>query len=70
MVDFSGEGFYSDDDSLEKAENLKEWARLLNEGCNKFGKPIDVARHHRQWMIDAGFKNVNEEIYKVRLFSF
>lgn len=70
MVDMSGDRILSDDDTVERATNLQEWIRLLNEACNKFGKPIDVARYHKYWMIDAGFKNVEEEIYKVGLLSY
>lgn len=57
--------FFSDDGTLEKGPNLKEWARLLIVASKKFGKPMDVAQNHKQWLIDAGFKNVKEEVYKV-----
>lgn len=60
-------GFFSDDDTVQKATNLNEWVRLLNEATHKFGKELDVARHHKQWMIGAGFKNVRDDVYKVCL---
>lgn len=56
---------YSDDDSLAKAPNTTKWLALTAEASAKFGKSIDVAHKHKQWMLDAGFKNVQEEIYKV-----
>jgi trans-aconitate methyltransferase len=60
---------FSDDDSLQGAPNLREWMRLQEEAGLKFGKKMNVAQHYKQWMIDAGFKNVKEEVYKVYLVS-
>lgn len=68
MADFAGHRFFSDDNSLERAPNLVEWIKLHQEASLKFGKDIDVARRHRQWMIDAGFSNVKEEVYEVYLY--
>lgn len=65
MVENSSERFYSDDNTIQNAPNLCEYARLLNEASSKFGKPLDIARHQKQFMIDAGFTNVREEVYKV-----
>ncbi|RMJ28405.1 Methyltransferase [Aspergillus sp. HF37] len=67
MVDFAGDKFFSDDDSTQNAPNLAEWMKLQNEACHKFGKEIDIARHHKQRMTDTGFVNVREEAYKVPL---
>ena len=61
---------FSDDGTLEKCPNFSEWCRLLNEASAKLGKPLGVAANLKQWMIDAGFKNVQEEIYKVCLSIF
>ena len=69
MVDFAGDQFFSDDDSLQRAPNLVEWFNLQLKAFAKFGKEFDVARHHRQRLIDAGFRNVKEEVYKVCLLS-
>ncbi|KAL4908790.1 hypothetical protein BDW74DRAFT_145339 [Aspergillus multicolor] len=60
-------GIFSDDDSVEKATNLQHWRDLLVEASQKFGKQFSVSRNYKQWMIDAGFKDVQEEIYKVPL---
>lgn len=64
MVDFPAE-LYSDDDSMEKAPNVAEWTRLQKEASAKFGKEMNIAHRHKQWMIDAGYKNVTEEVFKV-----
>ncbi|RMJ24856.1 Methyltransferase [Aspergillus sp. HF37] len=53
------------DETVQNAQQLHEWARLLNEACRAFGKEFGVTKHYKQWMIDAGFKNVKEEVYKV-----
>ena len=58
-------GFFSDDGTLEKAPNLKELARLHEEASQKFGKEMNSVYSHKQRLIDVGFKNVKEEIYKV-----
>ncbi|KAL4971038.1 class I SAM-dependent methyltransferase [Aspergillus stella-maris] len=58
-------GVFSDDDSAEKATNMRRWRDLLVEASQKFGKEFSVAKKYKQWMIDAGFKSVREEIYKV-----
>lgn len=66
FVDFIVEP-YADDASLEKASNVIEWCKLLNEASLKSGKGLNVAGNLKQWIVDAGFKNVVEEVYKVRV---
>ncbi|BDD55388.1 hypothetical protein MAP00_000910 [Monascus purpureus] len=58
-------GVFSDDDTLSRATYLLEWRDRLVEASEKFGKRMGVAKNYKQWMIDAGFENVREEIYKV-----
>ncbi|KUJ16053.1 methyltransferase [Mollisia scopiformis] len=55
----------SDDESKERVHGLNQWQTLVNEAARKFGKEIDLAPSHAQRMIDAGFVDVKEEIYKV-----
>ncbi|BCS20870.1 uncharacterized protein APUU_21302S [Aspergillus puulaauensis] len=38
---------------------------LLIEASTKFGKQLGVANNYKQWMVGAGFGNVQEHIYKV-----
>lgn len=59
---------YSDDDSFERAPWTKEWVGKLDTASKMYGKQINVARFQRQWMIDAGFEDVQERIYRVRVF--
>ncbi|KAE8367100.1 putative methyltransferase [Aspergillus caelatus] len=56
---------FSDDDSISKAPNLSEWRDMLIEASGKFGKEMGAAKKYKQWMIEAGFTDVTEEIFKV-----
>ncbi|KAL4804398.1 S-adenosyl-L-methionine-dependent methyltransferase [Aspergillus unguis] len=56
---------FSDDDSGDKVVNMHKWRDELTEASRRFGKLINVAKNYKQWMIDAGFTNVQEEVYKV-----
>jgi trans-aconitate methyltransferase len=57
----------SDDDSVERATEVVKWFKTVDEASEKFGKKMDVADNQKQWMIDAGFVDVQEIIYKVCL---
>lgn len=59
--------FFSDDGTIGKAPNLKQWARLQIDASLKFGKNMHVTDHYKQWLTDLGFKNVKEDVYKVCL---
>ncbi|CAI4215852.1 unnamed protein product [Parascedosporium putredinis] len=56
---------YSDDDSFERAPWTKEWVEKLDEASLKFGRQINMAKYHKQWMIDAGFEDVVEEVKRI-----
>ncbi len=57
---------FSDDDTLnETGKATKQWVELLDEASIKFGKRLNVASQHKQRMIDAGFVDVQDDIYKV-----
>lgn len=55
----------SDDDTINNASSLTEWQIKVNEASKMFGKTLDVAQDHKQSMIDAGFVDVVDAIYKV-----
>jgi trans-aconitate methyltransferase len=60
--------FYSHDDpSLSKAPNCRKMAHLSNEASEKAGRIIAVAQEQRQKLINAGFEDVHDDVYKVRL---
>lgn len=65
----SGEvDIFSDDDSMDKAHNTRKWLANLHKASEKFGKPFNQLRQWKQWMIDAGFVDVKEEIIKACIF--
>lgn len=64
LVDMTPEAF-SDDGTLKNAPNMAEWSRLTDEASVKFGKRLNIPHLYKNWMQDAGFKNIREDVYKV-----
>ncbi|RMJ27592.1 Methyltransferase [Aspergillus sp. HF37] len=64
FVDFPAE-LFSDDESRQNAPNISEWCKLLDDASQKFGKDLNVTSKYKQWLIDAGFRNVKEDVYKI-----
>lgn len=64
LVDIAAR-FYCDDDTIKMAPNALKLVDLVDEASIKFGKRMNIPHNYKQWMIDAGFKNVREDIYKV-----
>jgi hypothetical protein len=58
-------GVFCDDDTADQAPSFLEWRDRLIEASEKFGRPMGVAQNFRQWVSDAGFEEVHEEVYKV-----
>jgi len=54
-----------DDPNLEKTPNIVKWAALCNEASAKSGRSISIAPEQKQHMIDAGFHDIRDDIYKV-----
>jgi trans-aconitate methyltransferase len=58
----------SDDDTVESAKDLARFFKQVDEASEKSGKKMDVvAESQKQWMIDAGFVDVHDVVYKVRV---
>ncbi|KAJ5630483.1 uncharacterized protein N7484_010583 [Penicillium longicatenatum] len=55
----------SDDDSLRLAPTLCEFLGRLHEASEAFHRPMNIAEGHRQRLVEAGFKDVRDEVYKV-----
>lgn len=55
---------FSDDDTIDRAPWVREWNTGVDEASIKFGKRFRTAQQHKQWMQEAGFIDVREEIYK------
>ncbi|KAJ9616825.1 hypothetical protein H2200_000544 [Cladophialophora chaetospira] len=56
----------SDDDvDLTQAPYLKQWQDEVNRGSTVFGKELDIAKEQKQRLIEAGFVDVRDDVYKV-----
>ncbi|KAF4976803.1 hypothetical protein FZEAL_6584 [Fusarium zealandicum] len=53
-----------DDNSLKEGSYINQWSDLMMKATAVFGRSAQSAKEYRQQMIDAGFVNVTEVIYK------
>jgi SAM-dependent methyltransferase len=56
---------FSDDDTLSQVPFLADWVEQTNEAAEKHGKPLRIANKLKQFMQEAGFEDVREEVHKV-----
>ena len=55
----------SDDETVDQAKDWVNWMKRVNGAAGKFGKILNVGPRQKEWMIDAGFVDVHEEVFKV-----
>jgi hypothetical protein len=55
----------SDNDSPEQSPNIKLWCRGLSEAANIIGRSFEVAVNLKDWVCEAGFTEVTQEVRKV-----
>ncbi|KAJ5157639.1 uncharacterized protein N7482_008739 [Penicillium canariense] len=55
----------SDDNTLRLAPTLCEYLGRLHEASEAFHRPMNTAEGHRQRLLEAGFEEVRDEVYKV-----
>ncbi|KAJ5210185.1 hypothetical protein N7472_000324 [Penicillium cf. griseofulvum] len=55
----------SDDDSIRLAPALCEFLERLTQASEAFHRPMNIAQGHRQRLVEAGFEDVRDEVYKV-----
>ncbi|KAF2014471.1 S-adenosyl-L-methionine-dependent methyltransferase [Aaosphaeria arxii CBS 175.79] len=55
----------SDDDTIDRAPNMRQWQELVNEAAAKFSKEIRVASGLKEKMAAAGFVDLHEKMVKV-----
>ncbi|KIW49607.1 hypothetical protein PV05_11274 [Exophiala xenobiotica] len=60
----------SDDGGMERAPGCTEWIHEVDRASAMFGKRLNIAHLHRQWMIDAGFEGVTEMVRKIPIGSW
>lgn len=53
-----------DDDSWPKDSALRKWNDYLLEAGIKLGRPLDICQQYKKHMIDAGFEDVVQIIYR------
>jgi hypothetical protein len=63
--EFEVEIFSQNDPAMSKSPNIAKWIGILVEASKKFQKRLDIAKEQKQKMIQAGFINVQEEVYQV-----
>ena len=57
---------YSDDDpDLSNAPSALRWCQLIDEASTQFGKRVLIAPTLKQRLVDAGFEDVRDDVYKV-----
>jgi hypothetical protein len=54
----------SDDDSIPEGCAAARWGDLMLEAAEKFGAPLDSCTRYKQQLLDAGFVDIVETIYK------
>jgi trans-aconitate methyltransferase len=59
----------ADDDSMRLAPTLCDFIEHLQAASVAFDRPMNIAEGHRQRLIEAGFEDVRDDVYKVQLFS-
>ncbi|KAB8203582.1 AdoMetMTase [Aspergillus parasiticus SU-1] len=60
----------SDDGTAERAPMLMDWQYKIDEASRLFGRHMNVAPHLAQWMEDAKFINVQDDVYKAPVGSW
>lgn len=64
IVDFAPQPF-GDDATLEQAPYMREWSEVIDKASVRFGKRMKITDSYKKWMIEAGFQDVEEQIYEV-----
>jgi len=64
MQEFESRFFSDEDPELLKAPNCEKWTRLCNEASDRRGQHLATASEQKQKIINAGFEDVHEDVYK------
>lgn len=54
----------SDDGTLTPDHKLHQWCRLLNEACDKMGRPMVPLAQIKEYMVEAGFVDIVDTYFK------
>lgn len=55
----------SDDETIKRGKWTLEWVNEINRGTEMFGKSLNVVHKYAEWMKEAGFVEIRDEIVKV-----
>jgi hypothetical protein len=65
MQEYEGVLRSDDDPELHNAPSIAQWVSLVDEASTKVGQKLKVAGDMKQHIVDAGFVDVRDDIYKV-----
>ena len=57
---------FTDDGSLPEDSKFDHWQKELNKAASSFGREMRIATKVKGWVEEAGFEDVNQEVWKVR----
>ena len=61
---------YSDDNTIPQGWYLTRWAEWQEVAAERLGRPLRIAPKLKQWMIEAGYVDVTESVFKLPLGSW
>jgi len=61
--------YVKSDDELREAPNLRRLQELIDQASTSINKRMNVAEEQKEKMIEAGFEDVTDDIYKVFGFA-
>lgn len=56
---------FSDDNTITPEWTFAIWEKWMDHGTNQAGRPLRMAHRAKQWMIDAGYVDVQEIVTKI-----
>ena len=65
MQEYEGWIWSEDDPLLTKCPYVAQWQQVIDEATAKFGKRLNVAPEQKQNLVNAGFVDVQDDVYKV-----
>lgn len=65
IQEYEGVLRFDDDPELYNAPSIARWQQLVDKATTQLGQKLDVAGEQKQHMVDAGFVEASDDIYKV-----
>lgn len=64
MQEYEGKLQSNDNPELHNSPTIAQWQKLVDEATTQVGQKLGVASDQKQFMRDAGFVDVRDDIYK------